>query len=106
MALDVATVSGEPAGVGFSTLGTAGPGTTQGKERGADLDVAGESSSTRQEVSDLSDSSGGEDDMLQKVTDAGSAYKRSHVDRYEDTWSLLRMYAQNTEDTYVWTCGR
>lgn len=75
MALDVATVSGEPTGVSFSThgpgaaSGTPGPGTTQGKERGADLDVSGGSSSTRPVVSDLSDSSGGEDDMLQKVGD-------------------------------------
>lgn len=75
MALDVTTVSGEPTGVSFSTLGpsaasgAAGPGTAQGKERGADLDVSGGSSSTRPLVSDLSDSSGGEDDMPQKVTD-------------------------------------
>lgn len=75
MALDVAAVSGElTAAVSFSTLGpvaasgTAGPGTTQGNEREADLDMSGGSTSTRPVVSDLSDSSGGEDDMLLKVT--------------------------------------
>lgn len=73
MALDVTTVPGEPGGVSFSPLGpvaasgTAGSGTTHGKEREAGLDVSGDSSSTRPVVSDLSDSSGGEDDMLQRV---------------------------------------